>query len=787
MAENEIVSENGSKTGNAGGLTCFNPSGDPTALSANWKRWIRAFNIFLCTKKITDNQDKLNLLLHTGGLNFQDLYYSLVPENQPMTYEESINILNKHMVPKSNESFERHLFRQMCQANGETIAQFVGRLRIKAATCHFHKIDEAIRDQLIDKCRNHTMRRKFLEETGTINLTDLESIARAHEAVDQQMWCMQNSEPQTQVNAVNQPKSFPRRGRRSGSTRNISSSGSNSSSNKMACYRCGGVGHLQRDNCCPARSNTCSKCGFKGHFAEKCRTLKLRNRTYNVDNLDNEDDSDINVVGSGNTDGKSNLGTATVRVGGVTIENMLIDSGDSCNIIDKQTWDGLKSKNVQCKSSKTSKRLFAYGQSEPIETLGTLNCIISCDKTDIQTKAEIVVITGQGKSILGKITAEKLNLLRVGPPINFVNTVIPEGTDQDIHAKFPDLFKGIGKLNDFKLNLHIDKTVKPVAQPIRRLPFGLREKVDEKLDELLANDIIEEVSGPTQWVSLLVVVPKPGGDVRICVDMRQANKAIIRERHPIPTIEEILYKMNGATVFSKVDLKWGFHRIPLSDMSRDITTFTTHRGLYRYKRLMFGINSAPECYQKIISDLLRDCAGVTNIADDIIVFGNGVKSHDESLFKAFEVLKSANLTVNKTKCEFRLPKLTFFGQDFNKDGVSSGEKKIGAVTSARPPKNRSEIRSFLALVQYSAKFLPDLAQISEPLRMLTRKNVDFKWELDQQMAFDKLKQLVTDSKTLAYFKNDCRTRVVADAGPTGIGAVLTQSHGESWCLESRKI
>ena len=117
---------------------------------------------------------------------------------------------------------------------------------------------------------------------------------------------------------------------------------------------------------------------------------------------------------------------------------------------------------------------------------------------------------------------------------------------------------------------------------MRRLPFGLRDKVDEKLDELLDMGIIEEVpeATPTTWVWPLVVVPKVGGkDIRVCVDMRRANEAIIRERHPIPTIEEVLYDLNGATVFSKIDLKWRFHQIELEEDSRAITTFITHRGL----------------------------------------------------------------------------------------------------------------------------------------------------------------------------------------------------------------
>ena len=166
--------------------------------------------------------------------------------------------------------------------------------------------------------------------------------------------------------------------------------------------------------------------------------------------------------------------------------------------------------------------------------------------------------------------------------------------------KFPECFRGAGKLKDFQLNIHIDPSVRPVAQNPRRIPFGLRKKAEDKLSELMDADIIEKADGPTPWVSPVCIVPKPSDEIRLCVDMRRANEAIQRERHPIPTIDEVLLDMNQSTVFSKLDLKWGFHQIELAEESRGITTFSTHCGLYRYKRLMFGITSAPEVYQHII-------------------------------------------------------------------------------------------------------------------------------------------------------------------------------------------
>ena len=215
--------------------------------------------------------------------------------------------------------------------------------------------------------------------------------------------------------------------------------------------------------------------------------------------------------------------------------------------------------------------------------------------------------------------------------------------------------------------------------------------MEKKLDELLACGIIEEVpEGPTSWISPLDVVPKPDGDVRICVDMRCANRqAIIRQRQPIPTVEEVLQDLNGSTVFSRVDLKWGFHQVRLAEESRHLTTFVTHRGLYRYTRLMFAVTSAPEKYQQIIRDVLRGCEGVINIANDRVIYGNSASQHDERLFVVLNRLKEVGLTLNGDKCEFRLPRLTFFGHQVTQNGVETSEEKVaGMQIHRRTPAKR---------------------------------------------------------------------------------------------------
>ena len=188
--------------------------------------------------------------------------------------------------------------------------------------------------------------------------------------------------------------------------------------------------------------------------------------------------------------------------------------------------------------------------------------------------------------------------------------------------------------------------MKPVVQPMRRIPFNLRKSVDKTLDDLLSQDIIEPVQGPTTWVSAPVFVPKPGteNELRLCVDMRRVSEAILRAKYTMPTIDEILTDMNGATVFSKLDLKWGFHQIELDVNSRHLTTFVTHKGLFRYEWLMFGVSSAPEEYQKIVQQVLRNCEGTNVIADDIIVHGPDVQTHDRRLEKVLATLCDRNFT-----------------------------------------------------------------------------------------------------------------------------------------------
>ncbi len=275
------------------------------------------------------------------------------------------------------------------------------------------------------------------------------------------------------------------------------------------------------------------------------------------------------------------------------------------------------------------------------------------DSGKIRSQETFHVIEGQGGSLLSWSASRKLRLIDT---VDIVNTITPKSeTFPSVLSEFPNLFTGVGKLKCPPVKLHINKNIRPVAQPHRRVPFHVRKQLEEQLKRDEELDIIERVNdGATPWVSPLVIVPKPKdpGKIRVCVDMRAANCAIERECHLTPTVSEMISDLNGAAVFTKLDLNQGYNQLVLAEESRYITTFSTHDGLWRYKRLSFGVNSAAEVFQKSISNILSDSRGALNISDDILVYGTSQAEHDQNLRATLQKLSDSGLTLNKSKCVF---------------------------------------------------------------------------------------------------------------------------------------
>ena len=352
------------------------------------------------------------------------------------------------------------------------------------------------------------------------------------------------------------------------------------------------------------------------------------------------------------------------------------------------------------------------------------------------------------------------------------NNVQPE--TQELLEKHQPLFTGTGHLKNCEIHLEIDEAVTPVAQPARRIPNSLKQVVNAKLEEMRKQGIIEKVEGATPWLSPLVIIPKKCGDVRLVVDMRKANTALKRRRIQIPTVNEILQKMQGATVFTELDLSQGCLQLSLAPESHFITAFPTpDDGPHQFTRLVMGACPSSEYFHEKIHELLREIPKCENISDNIWLWSKDLPTHLTHLEKLLITLQANGLTLKLPKCSFAQPEINVFGHIVSANGIRPDPKKIDAITQAPHPKCASEVRSFLGLTNYCSRYIPNYSTITQPLRELTKSNATFKWNEAEETAFQKLKT-ISSAPVLAHYNLNAPTKLVVDASPWVVGAILLQ-------------
>ena len=328
-------------------------------------------------------------------------------------------------------------------------------------------------------------------------------------------------------------------------------------------------------------------------------------------------------------------------------------------------------------------------------------------------------------------------------------------------------------------HLEVDQTVRPVVHPPRKVPVALRDRLKEELDELVGQEIITPVTEPTKWVSSLVLVNKPN-KLRICIDPQDSNKALQRAHYPLPTIEEVATRLSKARVFSQLDAKNGYWQVQLDSESSYLTTFNTPFGRYRWLRLPFGIKTAPEEYQRRIHESLQNLNGIDDIVDDSLCVGEGdtyesaVEDHDKNLIALLERCREKNIKLNPKKLQFRKQEVPYIGHLLTPDGLKPDPNKVKAILEMPTPTEKQSLQRLLSMITYLAKFLPNLSDVTEPLRRLLDRDVEWHWDHKHENALTQVKQLITREPVLRYFDDKKEVTLQCDASESGLGATIMQ-------------
>ena len=740
-------------------------------VSKHWKTFSQEMKFFLtATEKSKKSPEiKCSILLNCIGKKGRELYntFKYNEGESDLNYDLIVKKFDEICNPKKNETFMRYKFLTTRQTEGQNVDNFVTILKTAAGDCNFDALEDSlVRDMIVIGTSDSKLQERLLRTTD-LSLENAIKSAKSAEITQEHAEVMKSAKsPSTSIDYMKkQPytrKPTPHDGHSSQST------------SKEVINSCKFCSYTHIRGNCPAYNRTCNRCNSKGHFAKCCPKLKINNidERFSANEVSSDDDDCdqsldnpffVGVVNSKSTNPSPNEWSIQLQVNNSPI-NFKIDTGAQVNVLSSQTIESLQ-KPVQM--SPTNIKLTAYNGS-PIDVIG--KCVTNVTKQGKSYPVQFIVTSNDTIPILGLKTCTDMNLIK---------RIMNVTNHNDYVVQYKHCFGPIGKLPGIH-HITLEENAKPVVQPPRRIPVALQTKLKEELNNMVKLGIIEKANEPTDWVSSLVVVQKPNGKLRVCLDPRDLNKAIKREHYQLPTTEDILAQMANAKYFTKLDASNAYWQIEVDYESSKLLTFNSPHGRYSFKRLPYGIHSASEVCQSKIASIIEGIDGALNVQDDIIIWAETPEILHERTIEVLSAIEKSGMKLNESKCQFHKEQITFLGHLVTSEGIRPDPTKIEAINKMPMPTNVKELQRFLGMVNYLGKFIPKLSEMTSSVRKLLEHDVDWAFEKQHEAAIHQLKKCITTAPVLKYFDPARPTKVSSDFSGEGLGALLEQQHEDEW-------
>ncbi|XP_053691364.1 uncharacterized protein K02A2.6-like [Sabethes cyaneus] len=747
------------------------PKGVPA--SKMWKTWTKYYENFEIAASLSNANDPVKrsqLLYLSMGDDLQGIVRAAklkpVP-GEPDCYETFVRNIEEYLKGLTDISAEHDTFTSMYQEEKEPAVSFHARLREKVWLCGYSPSDQDrfVRTQLLKGLKNRKLARAariYGYETNFV----VQSATR-DEALQPEP---PKFEDPTSIMAVS--RSFSRDGglkrrRRNADEKAIGTKRFRGEVKPLLqrserCSRCNRASH--NGERCPSLDKTCFSCGRRGHFVATCRNKRVnvvQDRRGDSALLPIEDKTQqINALSFEDV-------LVDCTVGSSSKIKFLIDSGADSNVIGGDDWRQLEKQleagTVALVPIEISRErsLRAYAADKPMIVEHAFRANIQAIGSDTPIVSADFLVVMQGRcSLLGRNTASELKLLKVGADVYSCS-------HEDEDGVFP-------KMPGVKIKFCVDKSIPPEKNAYFNVPAAYRDAAKLRLQQMEKRGIIEKVLTAPQWISGMSAVPKGKEDFRLVVNMRAPNKAIKRQYFRLPLLDEMRVKLFGAKYFSKLDLSNAYYHLELSSESRDLTTFLTEDGMFRFTRLMFGVNCAPEIFQREMTRILDEVKNKIVYIDDILLFAETLEELRKTVALVLRILKMNNLTLNLSKCEFDKSRIRFLGHELGESGFNIEESKVKDIRKFRQPKTTSELRSFLGLASYVSPYIKNFADISAPLWAVVSSK-SWSWGQEQEQAFELVKdRIVRCTASLGYFSENDKSFLYTDASPNALGAVLVQ-------------